>query len=61
MSPHPGPISQTCLDMALANVTRVEVITPDGRQLALHGVKLNTSLQDDHKTLKIFVTFPGGE
>jgi hypothetical protein len=37
-------------------VTRFEVIGKNGRQLVEHGVSVTASLQDDDRTLKIFLT-----
>lgn len=37
------------------NVTRLEVIGPNGREVVSYGVKnLNFSVQDNGKTLKVF-------
>lgn len=37
------------------NVTRLEVIGPNGRKIVSYGVKnLNFSVQDNGKTLKVF-------
>lgn len=36
-------------------VTRFEVIGENGRQLVEHGVSVTASLQDDDRTLKIFL------
>ena len=36
-------------------VTRFEVIGKNGRQLVEHGVSVTASLQDDDRTLKIFL------
>lgn len=37
-------------------VTRLEVIDADGRSYTMHGIEsMEFSLQDDGKTLKIFV------
>ena len=43
-------------------VTRVEVIDDDGRAYAFHGAtNLDLSLQDDNRTLKLFITGNQGE
>lgn len=44
---------------ALENVTRFEVIDENGRAYVRHGVKVEQSLQDDGRTLKVFIK--GGE
>ena len=38
------------------NVTRFEVIDESGRALVRYGVKLELSLQDETRTLKVFLT-----
>lgn len=41
--------------MDTSKVTRFELITDAGRDCVLLGVKISLSLQDDGRTLKIFV------
>jgi hypothetical protein len=40
--------------MNTEKVTRLEVIAEDGRVLVLYGVKVDLSIQDDGRTLKVF-------
>ena len=37
-------------------VTRFEVIDDSGRVLVRYGIKIELSLQDDDRTLKVFLT-----
>ena len=37
-------------------ITRVEVITESGRAYVKHNSDINLSIQDDGKTLKIFIS-----
>ena len=39
----------------LGKVNRFEVVGENGRQLVEHGVSVTASLQDDDRTLKIFL------
>ena len=39
----------------LEDCNRFEVISEDGRELVQYGVKVRLSLQDDGKTLKVFL------
>lgn len=41
---------------SLEKVTRLEIIDETGRAYVVNKAKLELSLQDDGKTLKIFVT-----
>lgn len=44
------------MEKLLKKVTRVEVIGPNGRELVKRNLKLvEAQLQDDNKTLKIFI------
>jgi hypothetical protein len=48
--------NDTLEDLDLSEVTRVEVIDPTGRAyVALDIEEVELSLQDDYKTLKIFI------
>lgn len=38
------------------NVTRFEVIDESGRALVRYGIKIELSLQDETRTLKVFLT-----
>ncbi len=40
----------------LPDVTRLEVIDPDGRAYVEYGVRVRLSFQDDGRTLKAFVS-----
>lgn len=40
------------------NISRFEVITPNGREYVRGNVSLSLSHQDDGKTLKIFLDYP---
>jgi len=42
--------------MNLDTVTRFEVIGNQGRLLTKYGIKLKLSVQDDERTLKVFLT-----
>jgi hypothetical protein len=42
--------------MVTTKVTRVEVISQDGREITLHNLKsVELSYQDEDRTLKIFI------
>lgn len=41
---------------AFKNVTRFEVIDESGRALVRYGIKIELSLQDETRTLKVFLT-----
>lgn len=43
------------INEAFKNVTRFEVIDESGRALVRYGVKLELSLQDESRTLKVFL------
>ena len=42
--------------MDTSRVTRFEVIGPDGRELTRLGVHVTLVLQDDNRTLKVFLS-----
>lgn len=42
-------------------VTRLEVISKDGRELVKHGVNVELQLQDENRTLKVFTKIQGGK
>ena len=51
-------LSQRDLMINFPKVTRVEVIDNDGRRYVKYNVKsVNLSLQDDERTLKLFVEY----
>lgn len=43
------------------NITRVEVIDEGGRAFSVWNVNVDAKLQDQGRTLKLFVTDNGGE
>jgi hypothetical protein len=55
--PFPADAEQT-VAIAAQRVSRFEVIDKDGRAYVRHGVSLELSLQDDGRTLKVFVGAP---
>lgn len=46
----------TAADVDTSQVTRVEVIAGTGRLLVRYDVRAELSLQDDGRTLKVFLT-----
>jgi hypothetical protein len=44
------------INEAFKNVTRFEVIDDSGRALVRYGIKVELSLQDETRTLKVFLT-----
>ena len=52
--------NQDILEMLMSKVTRFEVIDntnkKGGRILVEKGIKIELSLQDDNRTLKVFIT-----
>ena len=48
-------IAQTDMHQLTNDITRLEVIDSDGRSYSKRGCKIEFSVQDDGKTLKIFV------
>jgi hypothetical protein len=50
-----GQLRSKACTSDLGKVTRFEVIGKNGRQMVEHGIALEASLQDDDRTLKIFL------
>jgi hypothetical protein len=46
------------MEIDWSKVTRLEVIGDGGRLFGLHDAQIEPSLQDDGRTLKVFVTIP---
>ena len=44
------------INETIKNVTRFEVIDESGRALVRYGIKVELSLQDESRTLKVFLT-----
>jgi hypothetical protein len=44
--------------MDVNNVTRFEVIDKSGRAYTKHGIQIELSLQDEGRTLKVFIYEP---
>ena len=42
-------------------VTRLEVISENGRELVKYGVNVELQLQDEDRTLKVFTKIKGGD
>jgi len=54
--PEPLPATPYGLDQEFADITRVELIDGEGRRYTNHDVAyLGISLQDDNRTMKVFV------
>lgn len=56
MSNNTQEIVNKIINDTFKNVTRFEVIDESGRALVRRGIKVELSLQDEERTLKVFLT-----